>query len=125
MGWTPLDISILYVEDNQDIREEVENFLSLRCREVFVAANGIEGAELFRKVRPDIVITDVMMPKMTGFEMIEALQKDFGKFPTIVMTAFRNSDANMECLEALGIDHTLSKPVDIQQLLQKIEYLLA
>ena len=65
------DISVLYVEDETDIRELVRDILVRKYRQlnVEVAANGEAGLELFRELRPDIVITDLSMPLMDGIAM--------------------------------------------------------
>ena len=113
---------ILYVEDEEDIREELEFFLSLRFSEVIVAKNGLEGVEKFYESNPDLIITDVMMPVMNGIDMVKKLQSDLNDklCPVIVMTAFNNSDTKMEDIQILRISHIISKPIEPFDLLKTI-----
>lgn len=115
------DIKLLYVEDEEDIREEVEDFLSFRVKEVIVARDGVEGLKMYREHRPDIVITDVMMPKMNGLDMIKAIREEFENVPVVVMTAFRKSDINMGMIEDLEIENIVSKPVDPYKIIDAIK----
>ena len=115
------DIKLLYVEDEEDIREELEDFLSFRFKEVIVAENGEEGLAKYKEHRPDILVTDVMMPKMNGLEMIKAIREEFGDIPVIVMTAFRKSDTNMGMIQELGIENIVAKPVEPHKVIESIK----
>jgi len=115
------DLTILYVEDDEDIREELEFFLSIRCKELIVAENGKEGLEKYRQFRPDIIITDVMMPVMDGLTMVKILKDEFGEIPIIVMSAFNTSDIKMQNLKALNVKTIVSKPVKSNEIIEAIE----
>lgn len=115
------DIKLLYVEDEEDIREELEDFFSFRFKEVLVAKNGEEGLKMYREHRPDIVVTDVMMPKMNGLDMIKAIREEFGDIPVVVMTAFRKSDTNMEMIQEIGVYNIISKPADPYKVIDVIK----
>ena len=120
------DARILYVEDEEDIREELEFFLSMRVKELYVACDGTEGIAKYNAHKPDIIITDVMMAKMDGITMIKTLQNDSNESicPVIVMTAFNKSDTKLEDIEVLNVENIISKPVDPFILLEKIETIL-
>lgn len=115
------DLKLLYVEDEEDIREELEDFFSFRFKEVLVAQNGEEGLKMYEEHRPDIVVTDVMMPKMNGLEMIQAIREEFGDVPVVVMTAFKKSDTSMEMIKELGINNIVSKPADPYKVIEAIK----
>ena len=66
-------ISVLYVEDDDITREELVFFLENKVRELYVAKNGQEGFELFEKHQPDLIITDIQMPVMTGTKIIRGI----------------------------------------------------
>jgi len=113
------DISILYVEDEPAAREEILVFLQRRAREVFAAANGREGLELFREKRPDIVITDIRMPILDGLEMakqIRAIDRD----AKIVVTSAHGDTAYLMQAIDVGIDAYVMKPVDAGKLQEAI-----
>jgi len=69
------NMRVLYVEDNEDIREELAETLEFDVKELFIAENGEEGLEKFKKYKPDIVITDIKMPKMDGLKMSVEIKK--------------------------------------------------
>ena len=73
------DISLLYVEDERVTREQISRILQRIVTELYVAENGQEGLDLYREKRPDIIMSDIMMPVMNGLEMareIRALDRD-------------------------------------------------
>ncbi len=115
-------ITILYVEDDKNIASEVEFFLSKKVKNIYTAYNGIEGIELFHKYKPDIIITDIEMPKLNGFEMIETIKKSDKQTPIIVISAFSETNKLIRGIE-LGVDSYLIKPINLKTLLQKIENL--
>ena len=63
------ELTLLYVEDEEEIREQLSRFLRRRVGTLYTAANGKEGLEMFRQHQPDLVITDIEMPIMNGLEM--------------------------------------------------------
>ena len=81
------DIAILYVEDDEFLRENVMEFLKMRFSRVFSAGDGEEGLDVFRMKSPDLVITDIKMPVMDGLEMTEWIKSISPGTPVIVTTA--------------------------------------
>jgi len=84
------DISVLYVEDEAEIRDVLAKILKRRIGTVYTASNGFEGVEKFRELNPDIVITDINMPKMDGLKMIAAIRKIKEDVPVIIITGTMN-----------------------------------
>ncbi len=113
-------ISVLYVEDQPDIQEEFVDILSLFVDEVFVAANGEEGLRAYNEKLPDIIITDIQMPIMSGLQMIQKIREDNKDIPVVVTTAFNENKYLLEAI-ALGVEHYLLKPVMIDQLQERLE----
>ncbi len=113
------NITILYAEDEQDLREVTHQILKGFTKEQYVASNGQEGLELFKEHQNDIdlIITDVNMPKMNGLEMIREIKKINMNIPIIVATAFSNKEYLLEAID-IGVDKYVLKPVDIEKLLQ-------
>ncbi|MBN2807982.1 MAG: response regulator [Deltaproteobacteria bacterium] len=113
------DIRLLYVEDDLDAREELVIFLERRQYRMLVAKNGQEGLEIFLKERPEIVISDILMPEMNGLEMIREIKKYDAKVPTILLTAYFDPQYMQEAIE-LSVDHYVPKPVDLEKLLAAV-----
>ena len=110
------NLKILYVEDDEMARDEIADFLEFEVGELKVASNGKEGLEIFNTFKPDIVITDINMPKMNGLEMAKEIKKISPKTPIIVTSAYSDSDYIIKAIE-IGINKYVLKPIDIDELL--------
>lgn len=117
-GEAPL---ILLADDNSDMREYVKRILSSRCT-VHTANNGAEAIEMFRQNNYELIITDVMMPVMNGFELVDKIRKDYYKknTPVIFLSARAGEEAKMEGIDA-GADDYLVKPFSSRELIAKVE----
>lgn len=107
--------SILYAEDDSNTQEEVARTLRRIFKEVYLASNGADGLELFKKHPIDIVITDIQMPKKNGLEMASAIKEISASTPIIITTAFNDEHFFIKAIET-GIDAFLLKPIDKQKL---------
>jgi signal transduction histidine kinase/class 3 adenylate cyclase/predicted Ser/Thr protein kinase len=116
--------TILYAEDNPDLRSYVRTLLRPQYN-VFVASDGEDGLEKARRYAPDLIITDFMMPKVSGREFLQAIRSDatLHRLPVIFLTARAGTGARVESLQA-GADDYLSKPFDQGELLARIRNLL-
>lgn len=112
------NITILYVEDEEMIREEVSYFFKKYIKNFHVASNGLEGIELFNKVKPDLIITDIQMPRMNGLEMLKQL--DVKNIPIIITTAYSDIDYFLKAIE-LSVDKFVIKPIDLTELIFDIQ----
>ncbi|MCI4625312.1 MAG: response regulator, partial [Candidatus Magnetoovum sp. WYHC-5] len=81
------NLSVLFVEDEVTITLAFTNVLKRRFKTVYKAENGEKGIELFKLHKPDIVFTDILMPKMNGLKMISIIKEIDPNVPIIVMTA--------------------------------------
>jgi len=113
------DISLLYVEDEPDAREEILVFLQRRVREVFAAANGGEGLDLYRGKRPDVVVTDIRMPVLDGLEMAKAIRAIDRDAKIVVTSAHGDTPYLMKAID-IGVDAYVMKPVQVEKLLAAI-----
>jgi signal transduction histidine kinase/ligand-binding sensor domain-containing protein/DNA-binding response OmpR family regulator len=113
-------LSLLIVEDNDDLRMAIKNILS-RSYNVFVASNGLEALELLAEQDVDIIISDVMMPKMDGWELCRRLKKDIEKnhIPIILLTAKIGLEDRVDSYNA-GADGYISKPFELRLLEARI-----
>lgn len=107
--------SVLYVEDQEDIQDEFVEILSLFIDETVTASNGQEGLQMYRQKKPDLIITDIQMPVMTGLEMIKEIRQVDTETPIIVTTAFNDNKYLIEAID-LGIEYYLLKPVMLTKL---------
>ncbi len=111
---------ILYVEDESDISEEVELFLTSRVKELYMATNGQEGLELYKEHRPDIVITDIQMPVMNGLEMVRAIRELSITVPVVITSAYNDPNFLEEAI-ALNVDAYLTKPLNFFKFYETLE----
>lgn len=111
--------SVLYVEDDDDIREQLSQFLSKRVAKLYTATNGQEGLDVWRQHNPDVVLTDIMMPVMDGLKMVEAMRLENPHVPVIVTTAFNETEFLLKAID-LGIEKYVIKPINTEFLLQAI-----
>lgn len=118
---------ILIADDNEANRELLEAYLSeLRCdHEVAVASDGQETLEQVEQFQPDIVLLDVMMPKLSGFEVCRKLkQDDKTRRILILMVTALNELGDIERAVEAGTDDFLSKPVQKPELIKRVENML-
>lgn len=113
------NITILYAEDEKDLREVTHQILKGFTKKQYVAQNGQEGLELFKKYENeiDLIITDVNMPILNGLDMVKEIKKINMNIPIIVATAFSNKEYLLEAID-IGVDKYVLKPIDIAKLLQ-------
>lgn len=121
------EFKILLVEDNPVNQEVTSNMLVLHGHEVHIAGNGKEAVEMFRKNRYDVVLMDVQMPLMNGYEATKAIRElERGKkfhTPVIGLTANAMRGDREKCIEA-GMDEYLSKPVYLKSLTNAIQKIM-
>jgi CRP-like cAMP-binding protein/CheY-like chemotaxis protein len=113
---------ILLIEDNNDVRENTAEILSLAQYEVITASNGKEGVELAIREKPDLIICDIMMPVLDGHGVLHMLSKNEATsgIPFIFLTAKAERSDFRKGME-MGADDYLTKPFDDVELLSAIE----
>lgn len=114
--------TVLYVEDNEEVRLGYTKALSRCAKEVYTAKNGIEGLELFVKYAPDIVISDIKMPDKDGIQLAQEIRQLNSEQIILFTTAYTEAIYTIPALE-LGINGYLVKPVDKKKLETKINEL--
>ena len=114
---------ILVVEDEPGLVVMLKARLESKGYRVDSAYDGLEGVKKARKIRPDIILVDIMMPKLDGYSMAKQLREDdlTTGIPIIVVSI---KDTMRELFRGLGINHYFTKPVEIKDLLQAIKNLL-
>ena len=113
---------ILILEDDENVRLPLIDLLEAENYEVLSASDGRSGVELARKEKPDLVLSDIMMPELDGYGVFEALQKDplTAVIPFIFLTA-KTDQADIREGLGLGVDDYITKPFDQEDLLDSIQ----
>jgi len=116
---------ILYVEDHPAQRDIMAQMLELSGYEVAVASDGIEGVEQAQSWNPDLILMDLRMPRMDGFDAIRELRKgpDTADIPIIAISAWASAKHKERAMEA-GANEHFTKPVDLSRLLETINRFL-
>jgi CheY-like chemotaxis protein len=117
---------ILIAEDERDIRDLIEFTLKYAGHEVFKAANGAEAVEMTPNVMPDLIVMDVRMPKMTGYEACKAIkQMDAVKHIPVVFLSAKGQDSEIDSGMEAGAYEYILKPFAPEQLTRRISEILA
>lgn len=114
---------ILLVEDEDTLAMIVSETLASEGFEVAVARDGLEGIEAFRRIRPDVIIADVMMPALDGFSMVRRIRAVNSDVPVIFLTA-RSAIDDIEEGFGLGGNDYLKKPFKMRELIVRVKALL-
>jgi len=104
-------LSVLYAEDDKDLRTQLHEYLGMLFKKVYPAENGEIGWEIFCEYAPDIVLTDIKMPKMDGLEMSGKIKEASPATPIIIATAFSEVKYLIRAIE-IGIDRFVQKPIN-------------
>lgn len=114
--------NILIVEDDMDIQELLREFLKEAGYEVIAANDGIEAMELFAKNKYDLILLDIMLPKIDGFGVCELIRKQ-SQVPIIMLTALGGEEEQIRGLD-LQVDDYITKPFSVPILIRKIAAVL-
>ena len=117
--------NILVIDDNPDILETVSFALEQAGYQVYTAENGEDGLQLAKQHKPDLVLLDMMMPKRSGFLVIESLRKEHVEPIKIMMMTANEGKRHESYAELLGVDEYLHKPFPMDKLIDRIEELLS
>lgn len=117
------DISILCVEDDELTAKIMCEILKQKFGKVLLAHNGLEALELYKTDKPDIVLTDIMMPKLNGLELIKKLKKIDENQKIAVITAY-NENEYFEEVKTLGVKEYIFKPIDKNQFFGSLDKLV-
>lgn len=117
--------NILLIEDDKIVREIISNLLELNGYSVYTANNGKQALVLIDKLEPDLVITDLMMPYVDGFELIDSINKNkyLKKIPIIILTGTTQHDELFKD-KNLKFDLILKKPFRNNELLLNVENII-
>ena len=117
--------NILIIEDNIDVRENTADLLELANYKVATAENGKIGVEMVKKLQPDVILCDIMMPELDGYGVLQKLSENAktASIPFIFLTAKTEKFEQQKGMN-LGADYYLTKPFNEHELLTSIETIL-
>lgn len=113
---------ILVVEDDKEIQELIKQFLMTQNYIVEIASDGLEGMKQFNKQSFDLILLDVMMPNLSGFDVAKMIRKQ-SDVPIIMLTALEEEQDQMKGFD-LGIDDYITKPFSFHVLIRRVEAVL-
>lgn len=116
--------TILIIDDDREIAGTLQAVLQNTGYGVHLATNGVEGQRLIESLRPDLVITDMMMPKMGGFPVLEFL-KTLDNPPPVIMVTANEGGRHKAYAEMLGVADYLRKPFAMEVLLESVRRVFA
>jgi two-component system, OmpR family, alkaline phosphatase synthesis response regulator PhoP len=122
MNVTPLH-RILLVEDEEHLLEAIKLNLEFEGYQVITTTNGVKAVQLFREGRYNLVILDVMLPEMDGFQVCEIIRLENAEVPIFFLTAKNTTEDKIQGLKR-GADDYLSKPFNLEELLLRVGILV-
>ena len=116
---------ILLVEDTPDLMENIKDSLAMEGYEVWAVSNGEKGLAAMRDFVPNLIITDLLMPAMSGFELIRRIREnpDWKNIPILVFSAMPPQENEKKILE-LGANQYLKKPSTLTVLLEVVQKII-
>jgi len=112
--------TILYVEDDEKIRDFITEFLSRYCKKVYACDNSEEGLELYHTYKPDILLLDINLPGMSGIDLATLIRQNDTKTRILISTAYTNKEFMLKAIE-LQLTRYLVKPVTSKELFSAFE----
>ncbi|WP_428304582.1 response regulator transcription factor [Lacipirellula sp.] len=119
------DKRILLVDDDAEIIESLRLALEAQDYQVLVARDGNQGLALIERENPDLIILDMMMPKRSGFLVLERLKRLGEKKHRIIMITANEGNRHKAYAEMLGVDDYVRKPFPMDRLIQSVDRLLS
>jgi DNA-binding NtrC family response regulator len=117
------NLTILYIEDDDFIRESVTKTLNLLCKDVIAIENCDDGYAIYRQVKPNIIISDIILNNISGIEFVQLIREENTTIPIILLTASIDTKNLLDAVKLKLINY-LVKPVSFEILLDTLKKLL-
>ncbi len=114
-----MNLNLLYVEDDEEIIEDIEFFLKRHFNEIIIAQDGEEAFRYFEEKNPDIIILDINIPKLNGLKLASKIRETNKKIPIIFLTAFSDKENLLQAINLHACSY-LIKPFKIDELINTI-----
>ena len=117
-------LKLLYVEDNEETRLSAVSLFERFFDDIVIAVDGEDGVDKFNRFKPDIIFTDIDMPKMNGLQMIENINTPASKHtPVLVLSALGESQNLLNAIK-IGVDGYLIKPVELESFIEELQRII-
>lgn len=113
-------MTILYAEDEVGIRQNIADSLRYYVKEVFEADDGEQAFELYKEKKPDIILSDIHMPKVNGIEFVKKVREENREIPIVMITAHTDKEYLLEAVE-LHMEKYIVKPLDLDELFETLD----
>jgi len=112
---------VLLIEDSKDLAIALTGIFKLRGIDLKVAKNGVEGIDMAKREKPALILLDLMLPKLSGFEVCKILKTDntTWRIPIVVVSTLSQSEY-MQRAKELGADHFITKPYNLDELVAQV-----
>lgn len=114
------NLTILYAEDEEGIRENIADSLGYYVKEVFQASNGAEAFDIYEEKKPDIILSDIHMPILNGIDFVKKVRLTNRTIPIVMITAHTDKEYLLEAVE-LHMEKYIVKPIELEELLDVLE----
>jgi len=114
------NFTLLFVEDDSGVQEQMKMMLQDEVKEFYQAYDGELGIQCYREKKPDIILTDINMPVLSGLDMAETIKQADKNQPILMLSAFDERDILLNAIN-IGVDGFIIKPIDMVQLNSKLE----
>ncbi|WP_148571737.1 response regulator transcription factor [Aliarcobacter cryaerophilus] len=113
------NLTLLLVEDDEDLRESTKETLALFFKNVFIAQNGLEALDIYSQNNIDLIITDYVMPIMNGYELCKNIREKNRKIPLVIMSNYSDQEKLLKSISLELTDYVI-KPIEYKQLLETL-----
>lgn len=114
---------ILIIEDESNIASGIKLSLGLEGYDISIARDGLEGISLWKSSNPDLIILDLMLPKMNGYEVLQKIREKDEQIPILILSAKNTTEDKIKGLE-FGVDDYLAKPFELDELILRVKRLM-
>ena len=117
-------IKVIIIDDQKAVVRSLEHFINQQedMQVIGAAWDGEEGLRIIKDLQPDIVILDIIMPKLDGIGLLERMKKEYIKKPIIFLASDVTNNKRVLLYQELGVDHPFIKPINYQSLISQIRY---
>jgi len=114
------ELTLLYVEDDNELREQFVRILKPKFKEIYEASDGLQALEQYEQYTPDMMLVDINLPKIDGLEVIERVRKHDKTTPIVILSAYSDQEKLLRAIK-LGLSEYLIKPVPHKKLLALLD----